>query len=55
MPKRGRTNEPAYGRQVARKIAEILDMTVEEVARTTTANAAGLFPALKTIPTDAAA
>ncbi len=55
VPKRGRTNEPAYVRHVARRIAEVLDMTVEEVAQVTTANAVGLFPALKTTPTDAAA
>ncbi len=55
VPKRGRTNEPAYVRHVARKIAEILDMTVEEVAEITTANAEELFPALKTTLTDAAA
>ena len=55
VPKRGRTNEPAYVRHVARRIAEILDMTVEQVADITTANALKLFPALKVIPTDAAA
>ena len=42
-------------RHVARRIAEILDMALEEVAEITTANALELFPALKTIPTDAAA
>ncbi|MEE9464332.1 MAG: TatD family hydrolase [Candidatus Neomarinimicrobiota bacterium] len=46
-PRRGRTNEPAYVRLVAKKIAEVLELDVEEVARITTANARGLFTGLQ--------
>jgi TatD DNase family protein len=47
VPYRGKTNEPAYARLVAEKIAEIQDTTLEEVAKITTDNARGLFTKLK--------
>ncbi len=40
---RGRRNEPAFIIHVAQKVAELLQLPVSEVARTTTENAAGLF------------
>ena len=43
VPHRGKTNEPAYVRLVAERIAEIQGATLEDVARITTANARGLF------------
>ena len=46
VPQRGRTNEPAYVRHVAKKIPEVLELEVEEVARITTGNAQGLFKAM---------
>jgi TatD DNase family protein len=42
-PHRGKRNEPAYVRLVAARIAELKGMTIEEVATTTTLNAARLF------------
>ncbi len=42
-PFRGRVNEPAYIVEIARKVAEIKGVTVEEVAAATTANAKRLF------------
>jgi len=44
QPHRGRRNEPAYVRYVAEKLAEVRQMTLEEVAQATSANAARLFP-----------
>ncbi|MGO0121638.1 TatD family hydrolase [Desulfothermobacter acidiphilus] len=43
VPYRGRLNEPAYLPLIARKVAEIKRMEVEEVAAQTTANAYRLF------------
>ncbi|WP_110926071.1 TatD family hydrolase [Bacillus massiliglaciei] len=42
-PYRGKRNEPAYVKLVAEKIAEIKQMSLEEVAEATTANAKKLF------------
>lgn len=42
-PFRGKPCEPAYVRKVAEKIAEIKELTVEEVARITTDNAIRFF------------
>ena len=42
-PHRGRRNEPAYVRYVAAKVAELHGITVDEVAKQTTANARQLF------------
>ncbi len=43
VPKRGRRNETSYLVYTAQKLAEILDVSVEEVADTTSANARDLF------------
>jgi len=42
-PFRGRRNEPLYTKYVASKVAEILDMSVEDVEELTTFNAQQLF------------
>ncbi len=42
-PHRGKRNEPAYVRLVAEAIAQIKGIPLEQVARTTTANAQALF------------
>jgi TatD DNase family protein len=42
-PFRGKRNESAYCKIVAEKIAEIKNITLQEVAATTTKNAKGLF------------
>ncbi len=43
VPHRGKTNEPAYVPLVARRIAEIKGLSVEDVARVTTGNAKRMF------------
>jgi len=43
VPKRGRRNESAYLAFIAQKVAEIYDISVEEVAEITSANARQLF------------
>lgn len=43
VPHRGMRNEPAYIRLIAEKIAEIQNLTVEDVARTTSYNVYKLF------------
>ncbi len=42
-PHRGKRNESAYIKLVAEKLAEVKDVTVEEIANTTTKNAKKLF------------
>jgi TatD DNase family protein len=42
-PYRGKRNEPANVRLVAQKIAEIKDMSLEDVSRVTTENACRVF------------
>lgn len=42
-PFRGKRNEPAYVKYVAEKIAQIKDLSIEDVARITTLNAEELF------------
>lgn len=43
VPKRGERNESGYVLYICQKLAEIKDMSIEEVARITTANAKELF------------
>ena len=42
-PYRGKRNEPAYTRLVAQRVADLLEMPIEEVSALTTANAERLF------------
>jgi TatD DNase family protein len=42
-PFRGKRNEPAYLEQIAQKIADIHQISKEEVARITTENALKIF------------
>lgn len=46
VPHRGKRNEPAYLRLVARRVAELMQVGEDDVARHTTANALSLLPAL---------
>ena len=46
-PHRGKKNEPAYVMHVAEKIANLKEISVEEVANATTETAYNLFPRLK--------
>ena len=43
VPYRGKRNEPSYLPYMAKRIAEILDITTAEVEEATTANAVRLF------------
>jgi TatD DNase family protein len=43
VPHRGQRNEPAHVARVAARVAELRGETLEMVANTSTANAAGLF------------
>src|SRR5580693_8032707 len=43
VPHRGKRNEPAYVPLIAQVLAQVKDVTVEEVARTTTTNAQRIF------------
>ncbi len=42
-PKRGKRNEPSYTRYIAENLSILLDVSLEEVARSTTANAQRVF------------
>ncbi len=44
MPYRGKTNNPSYVPFVARQIAQLRQLPVEEVAAVTSANFERLFP-----------
>ncbi len=44
VPYRGKKNQPAYVRRVAEQLAELKDVSVQEVARITTDNFHRLFP-----------
>ncbi len=46
VPHRGKRNEPAYLRLIAQRIADLMHVSVDDVARHTTANAQALLPAL---------
>ena len=43
VPKRGKTNEPAFVRYTAEKIADLRGVDLDEIARATTANALKIF------------
>ena len=43
VPHRGKRNEPSYIPLIAQKISEIVNLPIEEIAATTTANAKTLF------------
>lgn len=43
VPHRGKRNEPAYTQLVAQRVAQLRDMTIEEVSLITTKNATSLF------------
>jgi TatD DNase family protein len=43
VPFRGKRNEPAYLLEIARKLAEVKNMTISQVADTTTRNAESVF------------
>lgn len=43
VPFRGKRNESSYVRHVADRVAEILNLTTEEVAQVTTENSVNLF------------
>lgn len=47
MPFRGKTNQPAYVKQVAEEIAKLRDIHLEEVGRATTENFFNCFPQAK--------
>ncbi|MDB5243303.1 MAG: TatD family hydrolase [Spirosoma sp.] len=46
MPHRGKRNEPAYLQLIAQRVADLMKIEVDDVARHTTANALALLPAL---------
>jgi TatD DNase family protein len=43
VPHRGKRNEPAYIPLIAKRIAEIKNITIDEVRKQTTSNALNLF------------
>lgn len=46
VPHRGRRNEPAYLRLIAQRVADLKQISIDDVARHTTTNALSLLPAL---------
>ena len=46
VPYRGKRNQPAYLRGIARRVADLMGVSETDVARHTTANAQALLPAL---------
>jgi TatD DNase family protein len=46
VPYRGKRNEPAYLRLIAQRVADLKQVSTDDVARHTTANALSLLPAL---------
>lgn len=46
VPHRGKRNEPAYLRLIAQRVADLMQIGIDDVARHTTANARALLPAL---------
>ena len=46
VPYRGKRNEPAYLRLIAQRVADLMQINIDDVARHTTANATALLPAL---------
>jgi TatD DNase family protein len=46
VPHRGKRNEPAYLRLIAQRVADLNQISVDDVARHTTTNALSLLPAL---------
>lgn len=48
VPYRGKRNEPAYLRLIAQRVADIKEVSIDDVARHTTANALSLLPTLYT-------
>jgi TatD DNase family protein len=47
---RGQPNKPEYLPRIAQTLAELRDMTLEEIAQATTVNALSVLPALDTSP-----
>ena len=43
VPHRGKRNEPSYIRLIAENLTELFDLSIEEIAKLTTTNAATLF------------
>lgn len=48
VPYRGKRNEPAYIQLIAQRVADLKQVSIEEVAHQTTANALALLPSLYT-------
>jgi len=47
VPKRGKSNEPAFTKYTAEYLAEFLNISYEELAKTTSANFFNLFKRAK--------
>lgn len=46
VPHRGKRNEPAYLQLIAQRVADLMQISIDDVARHTTANAQSLLPPL---------